>query len=192
MPRERDPSKSLHSICMPSLKNNSPERVFHKSGHVKTLDREYQKCHPLDAVRACTPHLRSRQGTFPALGPTCRVASTHGGPSGGGLLWPSPARFVTPAELSPENPSRSQPPAPGGSDLSGFLPPPSRPRASSHSSGSLAASRPCPRRWRLRPCTPTACSPRRRSPRKVRQPLGSAKFSAGMWRKAGAGADGSN
>lgn len=113
-------------------------------------------------------------------------------PLGGGLLWPSPARFVTPAELSPENPSRSQPPAPGGSDLSGFLPPPSRPRASSHSSGSLAASRPCPRRWRLRPCTPTACSPRRRSPRKVRQPLGSAKFSAGMWRKAGAGADGSN
>ncbi|KAK7831360.1 hypothetical protein U0070_024648 [Myodes glareolus] len=44
-------------------------------------------------------------------------------PLGGGLLWPSPARFVTPAELSPENPSRSQPPASGGSDLSGFLPP---------------------------------------------------------------------
>lgn len=36
---------------------------------------------------------------------------------------PRAIRFVTPAELSPENPSRSQPPAPGGSDLRGFLPP---------------------------------------------------------------------
>lgn len=53
-------------------------------------------------------------------------------PLGGGLLWPSPARFVTPAELSPENPSRSQPPASGGSDLSGFLPP--RPAARAHRS----------------------------------------------------------
>lgn len=136
-----------------------------------------------------TGHHCSLRGTFPALGPTCRSPPPTAAP-GGGLLWPSPTRFVTPSELSPENPSRSQPPAQGGSDLRGFLPP-RRPRTS-HSSGSLTAPRPCPRRWRLRLCTPTACSPRLRSPRKVRPPLGSAKLSAGMWRKAGAGADGSS
>lgn len=35
-------------------------------------------------------HLRSLQGTFPALGPTCRVASTRGGPSGADSCGPAP------------------------------------------------------------------------------------------------------
>lgn len=116
-------------------------------------------------------------------------------PLGGGLLQPSPARFDSsllrnfPLKIPP---AAARSPAPGGSDLRGFLPPRPARRRTSHSSRSLAASRPCPWRWRLWLCTPTACSPKRRSPGKVRQPLDSAKFSAGMWRKAGAGADGSS
>lgn len=136
-------------------------------------------------------HLCSLQGTFPALGPTCRVASTRGGPSGADSCGPAPRDSSLlrnfPLKIPP---AASRPPREVLiSAASSHRVPPAR---ASLSSGSLAASRPCPRRWRLRLCTPTACSPRRRSPRKVRQPLGSAKFSAGMWRKAGAGADGSN
>lgn len=97
---------------------------------------------PPDVVRVC-PHERLPLTAAHSRAPSCSGPHLPGRlhplrPLGGGLLQPSPVRFVTPAELSPQNPSRSQTPAPGGSDLRGFLPP--RP-ARAHHTG-LGASQP--------------------------------------------------
>lgn len=120
---EQDPSKPSHSIGMA---RKTVRKAFSSIEACKTQDKRCQKSHSqIQCTLAPCPsglHHPSLQGTFPSLGPTCRVASRRSSPLGGGLLWPSPARFVTPAELSPENPSRSQPPALGGSALRGFLP----------------------------------------------------------------------
>lgn len=109
----RTPSKrGLHSIRITSLKNNSP-KSFQELGHVKTQDRECQKRHSPDVVSACPParlppFVLSRAPFLhwapPAWSPPPAVAPRGRTPA----AQPRAIRFVTPAELSPENPSRSR------------------------------------------------------------------------------------